>query len=62
MRGRVPQRDACFQSLRNGAAWNMRSKSRNGREEQKCAWVDGVRDYPAENAKRSELGAVIIFF
>jgi hypothetical protein len=40
----------------------MMARSGNGREEQKCAWVDGMNGDPAENAKRSELGAVIIFF
>ncbi len=62
MRGHVPQRDACFQSLTNGAAWNMTTRSGSGREEQKCAWVDGMNGDPAWNTKRGEQGAVIIFF
>jgi len=39
MRGSVPRRDACFQSLMNDALWNMRNKSGNGMAEQECAWM-----------------------
>ena len=62
MRGDVPQGNAHFQLLMNGAVWNKRELSGIGRKEQECAWMLTAQNDPIENAMADLMGAVIIFF